>query len=63
MENSGFKERVTHTAGDEDGCTGGWKCSKCSSAIDRLPFKPDPGRLNQLVCLNCYKDRKRAAGY
>ncbi len=58
-----FQERVMHTAGDTDGCTGGWKCSKCGAAIEKLPFKPDSARLNQLVCINCYKERKRSSGY
>ncbi len=37
---------------------GDWKCSKCSTKITELPFEPDPARLDQLKCKECYrKDR------
>ena len=52
--------RVEHKAGDEDGCAGGWACSKCGAAIETLPFKPDPARMNKLTCRECYKARKQS---
>lgn len=58
MEDGFFEKRVFHRAGDEDGCGGGWTCSRCSGAIERLPFKPDPARLSRLLCLNCYRDSR-----
>jgi ribosomal protein L37AE/L43A len=51
---------VMHKAGDEDGCTGGWSCSKCGAAIEELPFKPDPARLNQLLCRDCHRARNQS---
>ena len=48
-------ERQTHKAGDADGCTGGWTCSKCQAAIEELPFKPDPARVGQLLCRDCHR--------
>jgi formylmethanofuran dehydrogenase subunit E len=41
---------------------GNWKCSKCNGEITELRFEPDPGRLNQLLCLNCFREKKRASG-
>jgi formate-dependent nitrite reductase cytochrome c552 subunit len=54
------QQRVMHKAGDEDGCTGGWSCSKCGAAIEELPFKPDPARLNQLLCRDCHRARNQS---
>lgn len=34
------------------------KCADCGSAITELPFQPDPARMGQLRCRNCYKPRK-----
>lgn len=53
-------QRVWHKAGDADGCTGGWVCSKCNVAIDELPFAPDPARLGQLLCKDCHRERLRS---
>lgn len=53
-------ERVMHTAGDSDGCTGGWVCSKCGTAIDKLPFKPDPSRVGQLLCRDCHREKTQS---
>ncbi len=41
---------------------GDWKCSnpKCQAAITELPFPPKPDRLNELLCLNCYREKRRA---
>ncbi len=53
----GFRPRETHKAGDADGCTGGWACSKCGAAIQDLPFKPDPSRVGALLCRDCHRQR------
>jgi CxxC-x17-CxxC domain-containing protein len=31
------------------------KCSKCGARIDKLPFKPNPDRVDRLMCLECYR--------
>ncbi|MEK7110239.1 MAG: hypothetical protein AAB759_01210 [Patescibacteria group bacterium] len=54
-QNGPRPERVMHKAGDADGCTGEWACSKCGAKIDQLPFAPDPSRLGQLKCRDCHK--------
>ena len=36
---------------------GNWKCSKCGGDITSLPFKPDPARMDTLVCLDCFKKK------
>jgi CxxC-x17-CxxC domain-containing protein len=35
--------------------TGEWTCSDCGAKIDRLPFNPDPNRLNTLLCKDCHR--------
>jgi CxxC-x17-CxxC domain-containing protein len=35
--------------------TGEWTCSECGAKIDRLPFNPDPNRLNTLLCKDCHR--------
>lgn len=42
--------------------TGDWECSQCHAKIDKLPFEPDPARLNQLKCRDCYKSQPRSFG-
>ena len=39
---------------------GEWKCSKCGAAITELPFKPDPERLDQLLCRDCHREKRMA---
>ena len=34
---------------------GDWKCGECSAPITKLPFNPDPARMDQLRCTDCYK--------
>ncbi len=58
----GGGERVMHQAGDSDGCTGGWLCSQCQKPIEKLPFKPDPARLNQLKCRDCHQKSRDQYG-
>ncbi len=41
---------------------GDWKCSKCQAAITELPFEPDPGRLDQLLCRDCHRERRQSFG-
>ncbi|MCL4405558.1 hypothetical protein M1295_03305 [Patescibacteria group bacterium] len=41
---------------------GEWKCSKCGAAITELPFKPDPARLDQLLCRDCHRERRMSRG-
>ncbi len=38
--------------------SGDWKCSKCGKAITRLPFEPDPSRLDQLLCKDCHQEQR-----
>ncbi len=61
MDNNQFAPRVTHKAGDADGCAGNWQCSSCKVAIPELPFKPrensDPSK-NTLLCRDCFKTKK-----
>lgn len=35
-------------------------CSKCGTKIDRLPFEPDPNRMNQVLCKDCYRARAQS---
>lgn len=37
---------------------GNWKCSKCGNSITELPFEPDPGRVDQLMCFDCMKEKR-----
>lgn len=37
---------------------GDWNCGKCNGEIKELPFDPDPARLNQLTCRDCYKKQR-----
>jgi len=60
--NQGFTRPPMHKAGDADGCTGGWACSKCNGAIEELPFAPDPSRIGQLLCRDCHRARKQSFG-
>ncbi len=60
-QEGGFN-RVMHSAGDADGCAGNWSCSKCPAKIDKLPFTPDPNRLNELLCVDCHRARKQSFG-
>lgn len=34
------------------------KCGKCGAAITKLPFQPDPGRRDQLKCIDCFKKER-----
>jgi len=36
---------------------GNWACSKCGTAITSLPFEPDAGRLDQLLCRDCHREK------
>ena len=38
---------------------GDWKCAECGTEIKELPFQPDPSRIDQLRCRNCYRPKKR----
>ena len=38
---------------------GDWTCAKCGAKIDRLPFEPDPSRLDQLKCRDCHRQAKQ----
>jgi len=37
---------------------GNWKCSKCGAEITELPFEPDPGRIDQLLCRDCHRAKR-----
>lgn len=58
MDYNNNQPRPEHRKGDTDGCAGGWKCSKCGNAIEMLRFKPDPARLDGLMCIDCYKSSR-----
>lgn len=38
---------------------GDWQCSKCGVKISKLPFNPDPARLDKLFCRDCHMERVR----
>lgn len=45
---------------------GNWACSKCQAPITELPFEPDAGRLDQLLCRDCHRQRmqnRRGGGF
>lgn len=33
---------------------GNWKCGMCGASITELPFEPNPARLEQLKCKECW---------
>lgn len=37
---------------------GNWTCSKCGNPITKLPFQPDPSRLDQLTCRDCFRESR-----
>lgn len=42
---------------------GNWKCSKCGTEITELPFQPDPEKIDQLQCRDCFRqERPRFSG-
>lgn len=41
---------------------GDWKCSKCGTAITELPFEPDSARADQLLCRDCFREKKQSFG-
>lgn len=41
---------------------GDWKCSKCETAITELPFEPDPEKLGNLLCRDCYREKRQSFG-
>jgi len=47
--------RKSFNNGERPKHEGNWKCGKCGRAITSLPFKPNPERLDQLKCLDCFK--------
>ncbi|MEK9179793.1 MAG: hypothetical protein AAB897_00035 [Patescibacteria group bacterium] len=34
---------------------GNWKCGTCQAPITKLPFEPNPSRLDSLKCIDCWK--------
>jgi len=42
---------------------GEWKCGNCGNPITELPFEPDSERLDQLLCRDCYRNRRQERGY
>lgn len=34
---------------------GNWACGKCGKPVTQLPFQPDPARLGQITCRDCYQ--------
>ena len=41
---------------------GDWQCSSCGNAITELPFRPDPDRVQNLKCRDCFKPRQQRMG-
>jgi len=41
---------------------GNWKCSKCNADITTLPFEPDPNKLDQLLCRDCFREKRQSFG-
>ncbi|MFH1347041.1 MAG: hypothetical protein ABIH10_02215 [Spirochaetota bacterium] len=41
---------------------GNWKCSKCGGEITELPFEPSPERMDQLMCKNCFREKRQSFG-
>ncbi len=41
---------------------GNWVCSKCKAPITELPFEPKEDRLDQLLCLNCWRAKRQSYG-
>jgi len=41
---------------------GNWKCSKCNTDITELPFEPDPNKLDQLLCRDCFREKRQSFG-
>ncbi len=39
---------------------GSWKCSKCNTDITELPFEPDPEKLDQLLCRDCFREKRQS---
>jgi CxxC-x17-CxxC domain-containing protein len=37
---------------------GNWTCSKCNKEITELPFEPDPDRVGQLKCKDCFRTNR-----
>jgi len=46
----GFPERKMYQ--------GNWTCSGCGGEIKELPFEPDPNRMDQLTCRDCYRKKR-----
>lgn len=42
--------------------SGNWKCSKCNTDITQLPFEPDQDKLDQLLCRDCYREKRQSFG-
>jgi len=40
----------------------GIECCDCHEKIDKLPFNPDPARLNTIRCRKCLMERKNSYG-
>ncbi|MEK7211104.1 MAG: hypothetical protein AAB731_00550 [Patescibacteria group bacterium] len=38
------------------------KCCDCGAPIDKLPFNPDPARLDSIRCRECLRNRKPSYG-
>lgn len=56
MDQQGFTPKQMHPVDPPVPCSG------CGTPISQLPFPPDPKRLNQLVCYDCYKAKKASYG-
>ena len=39
---------------------GDWTCAQCGAKIDRLPFNPDPARVDQLLCKDCHRTKMQS---
>ncbi len=46
---------MAYEQGERKMFQGDWKCGKCGGDIKELPFEPDPARMDQLTCRDCFK--------
>lgn len=50
---------MAYDQGERKMYQGDWKCGKCGAEIKELPFEPDPSRMDQLTCKDCYKKSRQ----
>ena len=51
-----------HGVGTRQMFKGNWTCGSCGTAINELPFEPDPERLSQISCRDCHRKNRPSRG-